>query len=325
MLEEPEQNLEPQMQRHCVKSIRELCGADTQVLMSTHSPYVLSSGINLDGVYRLVRSDDGKLKAVDLASISADRMDFSRLRKSMENDMELLEVLFTPLVIIWEGDCEAGLYPALMRQIEDYPSEWLRGVAVGGDFVKKAYDWFASAEYQTFIVLDGDKPDTLNSLLEKGAPFLALPSNRKIEHIIADELSRKDSKIIATILLSAIGSSGFISWHDDFRSVWPSLAKLFSQEGCERALLPTETALAKLKDATSPIQGPENVSDILRVLEKNKNRRMYESMAGLLHEEQAIPNICMKVLGALKDIWLKNLVLGQYQLDEYGEIKDYIL
>ena len=323
MLEEPEQNLEPQMQRNCVKSIRSLCGVDTQVIMSTHSPYILSSGTDLKGVYRLVRSDDGLLKSVCLDLISADRIDFLKLRKSVPYDMELLEALFAPLAVIWEGDSEAGLYPAIMRRIDDYPSEWLAGITGGGDFSKTASVWFMKAEYQTIVVLDGDNPQTLKSLSERNVPFLALPPGMKIESIIAKGLSCKADDIVSRILLSAIGSSGFISWHDDFRSIWPSLAELFEQEKCVRNVLSTDKVLAKINDDIRPIQRPRTSQDIQRVLEKNKTRRVYETLGLLLYKEQAIPAACIKVLDTLKEIWRKDRPLKQYQLDLLGEPRDY--
>lgn len=323
MVEEPEQNLEPQMQRHSVKSIRNLCGGNTQIIMSTHSPYVLSSSMDLKGVYRLVKSDDGTLNAVCLASISVERIDFLKLRKSVFYEMDLLETLFAPLVVIWEGESEAGLYPALMRQTDDYPSEWLAGVTGGGDFAKTAYAWFNKAEYQAIVVLDGDKQETLKSLFESNAAFLALPAGRKIESIIAESLSDKADDIVAKILLSVIGSSGFIGWHDDFYSIWPPLAQLFEKEGCKRGVLPTDTALAKIADAASPIQRPQSPHDIQRVLEKSKNRRAHEALGNLLHEQQVVPALCISVLNVLREIWRKDRPLGQYQFDASGELKEY--
>jgi len=83
MLEEPEQNLEPQMQRSSVKSVRALCGSDAQIIMATHSPYVLSSIIDLKGVQRLAKSRDGELACVDLGAVSPNGRDFLQLRKKV--------------------------------------------------------------------------------------------------------------------------------------------------------------------------------------------------------------------------------------------------
>ena len=157
MLEEPEQNLEPQMQRDSVKSVRELCGSDAQIIMATHSPYVLSSIMDLNGVQRLTKPRDGKLTSVDLGAVSTDEWGFLRLRKAVPHDMELLEVLFSPLVVIWEGDSEAGLYPALMRQFSDYPSEWLAGINAGDAGFKHLCSWLKRAGYDVQIAGDGQE------------------------------------------------------------------------------------------------------------------------------------------------------------------------
>lgn len=323
MLEEPEQNLEPQMQRSSVKSVRNLCGGDAQIIMSTHSPYVLSSIMDLKGVQRLAKSGDGKLASVDMGAVSIDGWDFFKLRKNVPHDMELLEALFSPLVVIWEGDSEAGFYPALMRQAADYPSEWLAGVNGGDAGLKGPYTWFKKAGYETVVVLDGDNPEALSSLSAEGVAFLALPAGKKLEHIVAEELSSKEDAVVAEILLSGIGVSGRINWYEEFFSIWSALAEIFKEKGLVRKTLPTDAALAEIKDVASKIGSPQSPNNIKWVLEQNKRRQAYESIGVSLSQKGAIPVICSKVLDALKEMWLNQRPLGQYQFDSSGNLCSY--
>jgi putative ATP-dependent endonuclease of the OLD family len=325
MLEEPEQNLEPQMQRNTVKSIRSLCGSDTQIIMSTHSPYVLSSNMDLKGVVKLQRLDDGKLSAINLAEIAVDKTTFFKLRQGIAYEMELFETLFAPLVVVWEGDCEAGFYPSLMRQIKDYPSEWLAGIAGSGDFLKTTCAWFKKGQYKAVAVLDGDKTATLKDLYTNGVAFLALPSGKKIESVVADALSYKADEIAAKVLLTAIGASGSISWHDDFQSVWPSLAEIFRKMGLEKRTLPTDVALAEIENTALSIQQSQKPLDIQRILEKYKKRQVYEVLGTLLCQQKAVPTACSEVLKTLNAIWHKDKdwPLGQYQIDANGKMSLY--
>ena len=320
MLEEPEQNLEPQMQRYSVKSVRELCGSDAQILMATHSPYVLSSIMDLNRVQRLTKTRAGKLMSVDLGAVPTEGWDFLQLRKSVPHDMELLEVLFSPLVVIWEGDSEAGLYPTLMRQLDDYPSEWLAGIDAGDAGFKRLCWWFKQAGYETVVVLDGDSADTLSSLSLADIPFLALPSGKKLEHIVSDALIGMEDDIAVKILLSGIGFSGRINWHNEYPSIWPALAELFNEKGVVQGTMPTDTALVEI----TGVAGPLSPTNIKRVLELNKRRRGYETIASCLHKEGTVPMICGKVLDALKEIWTNDRALGQYQFDEAGNIETYV-
>jgi energy-coupling factor transporter ATP-binding protein EcfA2 len=323
MLEEPEQNLEPQMQRSSVKSVRNLCGGDAQIIMSTHSPYVLSSIMDLKGVQRLAKSGDGDLTSVDMGAVSADGWDFFRFRKTVPHDMELLEALFSPLVVIWEGDCEAGFYPALMRQLTDYPSEWLAGVNGGDAGFKNPCAWFKKAGYETVVVLDGDNPEAILSLSAEGIPFLALPPDKKLEHVVADVLSKMEDAVAAEIIVSGIGVSGRIHWYDEFSAIWPALAEIFKEKCLIRSTLPTEEALAGIKDAAGRTGSSQSPNNIKWILERNKGRQVYETIGIHLHQKEAIPAICVKLLEALKEMWLKQRPLGQYQLDVSGNLSSY--
>ena len=323
MLEEPEQNLEPQMQRSSVKSVMALCGGDTQVIMTTHSPYVLSSVMDLKGVQRLAKSLNGQLTSFHLGTVSADGGDFFRLRKRIPHDMELLEALFSPLVVVWEGDSEAGFYPTLMRQLADYPSEWLAGVNAGDIGLKIPSAWFKGAGYEVMAVLDGDSTGTLSDLSAGGIAFLALPHGKKIEHLLADAFRGMEDGLAAQIILSGIGYSGKINWNNDFPSIWPALAELFREKGLEQKSMSTEGALAGIASVAARIGKPQSPENVQRVLENNKRRRIFEAIAVQLQKNNTIPLICAKVLEALKEIWLNKRPLGQYQFDASGNLSNY--
>jgi putative ATP-dependent endonuclease of OLD family len=325
MLEEPEQNLEPQMQRSTVKSVRTLCGSEAQIIMATHSPYVLSSIIDLKGVQRLAKLHEGKLTCVDLGTVSANGWDFLQLRKRVPHDIELLEALFSSLVVIWEGDSEAGLYPTLMRELADYPSEWLSGVNAGDAGLDRACSWFNKAGYETVVVLDGDSPGTLSSLSAEGISFLALSLGKRLEHIISDALLGMEEGNAARILLLGIGFSGRINWRNEFPSIWPALTELFKEKGLERKALPTDTATAEIAAIASRTGNSQLPNDIHRVLALKKSRRAYETIASCLHKEGAVPGICTNILEALKEIWNDERPHGQYQFDDSGNIQSYTI
>ena len=98
-----------------------------------------------------------------------------------------------------------------------------------------------------------------------------------------------------------------------------ALTELFNEKGLVRGTMPTATALAEIADVASP-HSPTNIK---KVLELNKRRRVYETIASCLHREGTIPIVCGKVLSALKEIWTNERTLGQYQFDEAGNINNY--
>jgi len=210
-----------------------------------------------------------------------------------------------------------------MRQLSDYPSEWLAGVNGGDAGLDRVCSWFKQAGYETVVVLDGDCPGTLSSLSAEGIGFLALPKDKKLEHIVSDALVGMEEGPAAQVLLSAIGFSGEINWHNEFPTIWPALAGLFREKGLERKALPTNVALAEISGAASRIGGSQFPGDLQRVLVLKKSRRAYETIASCLHQKGAIPAICSKVLEALREIWNDQRSPGQYQFDDSGSIQNY--
>jgi hypothetical protein len=50
---------------------------------------------------------------------------------------------------------------------------------------------------------------------------------------------------------------------------------------------------------------------------------VYETIGIGMSQKGAIPAICGKVLDALKEMWLKQRPLGQYQFDASGNLSAY--
>jgi hypothetical protein len=153
---------------------------------------------------------------------------------------------------------------------------------------------------------------------------LALPAGKKLEHIVAEKLSEREEAVVAEILLSGIGVSGRISWHDEFFTIWPALAEIFKEKGLVRKTLPTDEALARIKDIAAKTGNPQFPNNINLVLERNKRRQVYETIGIGMSQRGAIPAICGKALDALKEMWLKQRPLGQYQFDGSGNLSVYI-
>ncbi len=232
MIEEPEQNLEPQLQRSILRFIRSLLeeSDNRQIIVTTHSPYIVSSDLKLDTVIKINESERGNAEGVFLNNIEG-AVPFARIRKRVENDSELFESLFANLVIVWEGESEAGLYNAIMRNRKDFPAEMLTGIDGRGSNLLSICDWFKKAGYDVIAVIDSDisDPDKLN---KAEIPFISLPDGKKIEEVLADILIEIGGEEASKILLQTVGASGTISktkfeGHKD----WADLKAVFESGG----------------------------------------------------------------------------------------------
>lgn len=315
MIEEPEQNLEPQLQRSLIKNIKRICGDNSQIIISTHSPYMLLSTLNLSGVQKLKIYEDGKLISVPLKDVQANGKTFFMIRKTVPHDLELVEALFSSLVVLWEGDCEAGFYQGLMRLTNDYPAEMLAGVNAGDGGIINPALWFKEGGYELIVVLDGDNGEALEKLDKEKIPYIALPKGKKIEHILANQFRNVDEKLASEGLLKSIGTIGEINWQNDFPSFWPALAEIFKNENKERGKLETKVALNKIFDAAKSIDQSPMPENLVEVLLKYKKRYIYESLAQFLYENNYVPKICQEILEILKKIWLKEEPPGHYIFD----------
>ncbi|MCK5056600.1 MAG: ATP-binding protein [Candidatus Aminicenantes bacterium] len=324
MIEEPEQNLEPQLQRSLIKNIEQICGNDSQIILSTHSPYVISSILKMTAVQRLKKSNKDELLAIPLADITARKKNIFKLRKSVPFEMELLEGLFSSLVIIWEGECEAGFYQSLMRLEENFPSEMLAGIIAGGDNCINFSLWFKKAEYDVIVVLDGDKTDTLINLDSNKIPFIALPPNKKIEHIVEESFKNVDDKTASEGFISSIGVTGEINWQNKFSSEWPALAKIFEDEKREMEFVNTEIILERIEGSANLLNDNQMPNNLKTMLHKYKDRHIYEEIASFFFKHNVVHPISKKILQILKDLWFRTKELKQYQFNDNGELIEFI-
>jgi predicted ATP-dependent endonuclease of OLD family len=322
MLEDPGRNLDPQLQRSSIENVKQICGKNSQIIISTHSPYIISPLLKLDGVKRLNKTNGGELLMTSLDEITAGRKTFFILRKQVPHELELFEALFSSLVVLWEGDSETGFYQTLIRLKENFPSEMLAGLNGGGDGCRDLALWLKNAGYDVVVILDGDKELTLNKLYEDNIPFIALPPKKKIEHIIVEQLQKIDENIAARGLISSIGAAGKIFWKNDFNGYWPALAEIIKEEGSKQSI-ETETALKKFKQRIKDNENMIMPKKLDALLASFKKRHFYQELAFFFHQEGAIPKLCETILGTLEEFWFKSKELKQYQFNENGELNEF--
>ncbi|MGQ4876403.1 MAG: ATP-dependent nuclease [Promethearchaeia archaeon] len=221
LIEEPEQNLEPQRQRSIIKIIKKLTNENSQIIIVTHSPFILALNKDLKGVKRVIKNSNGEVKFIDLEKISAGNKFFNDIRKSCDSDFELFESLFSNFIILWEGDCESSFYTTIMRNYKgDFPSEWLLGINCQGDNIIWISKWLKNAEYKVLAILDGDKPDLLNNLKNDGIYFIALKNGDNFENLIEDCLNKLNDIDLCEILIKMIGYNGVISYNNKIMNEW---------------------------------------------------------------------------------------------------------
>ncbi len=320
LLEEPEQNLEPQRQRSIIQMIKKLVGNNTQIIITTHSPFILTRNLTLQGVQRLIRNNEGRLYSFPLSNIRVGRVGFSELRKKVNNEIDLFESLFSNFIVIWEGECELGFYPPIMRSIPNYPSEWLIGLDGGGDYILEIANWLKEANYEVIGILDGDKEETLASLIEKNIPFIALPSNLTIEDLVVESLEKLDNKLIGKILIKSIGTAGSFTYRNEIENSWELLKDIFRNLDPEMKQVKTEDVLREYENITGFSENSYSPNDLKYFLQPYKKRSIYETLSEELIENNAISDKIEKIIEILKQIFKGEKALNFYQFNEQFEI-----
>jgi putative ATP-dependent endonuclease of OLD family len=314
LIEELEQNLEPQLQKQTVKLIQDNIFEDNQIILVTHSPYIISSLLDLNGVQKLFRRNDGTIENSQLWNIKIKEKRFIDLRKNAKYESELLESLFNRLVIFWEGETEAGFYPEYMLSKNIYASVWLSGTC-GGDGVNLLYPkWFKKAGFDVLLVLDGDKESVLEELYKDNIPFIALPMGLAIEKIIGDKLDQIPRSDLNEILLNSIGWSGKI-YGGKYSEIWKDLELLFEKDGYEYLPLDKDEAIKNITNNDELITW--------KILKVNKERMIFKKLAENIRNKNVSINGIDKILNHLKTILNGSQPLGYYQLDENGRINNY--
>ncbi len=329
LIEEPEQNLEPQRQRSIIKIIKNIVNDDTQIIITTHSPYILTLNKNLKGVKKLVKKPEDRLEVIDLGNIiTVNNKNFNHIRKQCDSDFELFESLFSNFIVLWEGDCELNFYTTLMRNLDGFPSEWLVGINCQGDSIKNISKWLKKADYKILAVLDGDKPDLLNDLKNETIPFIALKEGEKFENIIEDCFSNLNNDDYSEVLIEMIGSKGYIGYNNNIMRNWVAFKDIFDnltshiteQNEKYRFKIDTKEFLSKFKDAYNQ-QTDQLPQSIMRILEDLKDKRAYETLAEFLIERHSSIDIILKLLEKVKNIFIGSEDFGFYQLSEQNEFQ----
>lgn len=333
MVEEPEQNLEPQKQRSILRFLNNYLLSDSeyngepgqppnysgQIILTTHSPFIISSDLHLNTIVKLKNDNDGTVSSQLLGQIEHERKRFYEIRKQATHDMELFENLFSELIIIWEGDCEIGLYQTLMRQTPNYPAELLTGLIGGGGRTPIIANWLKNAGYKVIVVLDNDEVNTINELQRTGIYFVTLPPGKKIEQILSESLIIMDNTITTSIIVKAISVFDEVYNYGDFTVDWPELAEVFRKHR-ETRKLPTPLILSAISE-----NPPLTISadSVLRVLTRNKKRYVHETLARELAQFY-MPMLLRALINHLKSAYVNHSVCGQYQLTEEGKLVAYL-
>lgn len=315
MIEEPEQNLEPQLQRSILKFISDLLGENSnrQFIITTHSPYIVSADLKLDKVIKLNVNESNKVEGLFFYTIK----DTIKIRKRVQNDSELFESLFSNLVIVWEGESEAGLYNAIMRNRKDFPEEMLTGIDGQGSNVLSICEWFKAAKYDVIAVIDSDIGDP-KQLYRSEIPFISLSNGNKIEEALADILMNIDGKDAAEILVRVIGASGMINKTAfEGHNGWADLKAVFTSEGAVNEVQ-TEKVWESFKYKSLPER-----KIIIDYLCGCKKRYYHDVLGEMLVKHWDKLGIIKLVIEKLKSIWFNRKELGQYQFTNKGELELY--
>lgn len=313
LLEEPEQNLEPQLQGSILETLKNIVEAKEnkkQFIITTHSPHILSNNTVLSGIVKLEKDSDDKLISLNMETIkTAGGKYFADVRNFAHTDIELFESLFSSVVIIWEGDSDIGFYTGLIKCMK-YPSELLYGICGEGSSIHMLAEWFQTANYKTIVILDGDNENIIDKLCERNISFMALPRDKNLEHIIARELIKLPDSKLYKVLLSVVGLRGEVNSYPDYESKWPALYKIFEEENATRSKISMELANKRIETIARENRircSPEDENKIGWILGKYKNRRELEELARLMIEENCVPDISKEILRYLREIWLRKM------------------
>lgn len=152
-LEEPEQNLEPTMQRKIMKSI--MSQNNGQAFFVTHSPEVVKM-FEFDKIFIMQNGMVKSLPSVD-----------NKFEKHLERfaKHQLLSGLFSKCVLLVEGDAEESGIPILSNEWDDTIDDCGIQVikCVGKDNIPKYADFYGRVDILNISLLDNDK-DIKNQL-----------------------------------------------------------------------------------------------------------------------------------------------------------------
>lgn len=217
-IEEPETHMHPQMQSVFIKNILKFLKdvkLDAQVIMTTHSPHILSAS-NFESIRYFTPVQDTN------TAIVKDLMEFNKklIEKKTENETKeetaekketkkflqqyltlgKCDLFFADKAILFEGTVERILLPVFIDKIEkenkDYKlsEQYISSIEIGGAYINKFKELLEFLDIKTLIITDIDSvnPDTTKAEVEGGKNLLTsnvtlkdwIPGIEKIEELL---------------------------------------------------------------------------------------------------------------------------------------------
>ena len=217
-IEEPEAHMHPQMQSVFIKNILKFLKdvkIDAQVIMTTHSPHILSAS-NFESIRYFTPVQDTN------TAIVKDLMAFNKklTEKKTENETKekteektdtkkflqqyltlgKCDLFFADKAILFEGTVERILLPVFIDKIEKENKEcklseqYISSIEIGGAYINKFKELLEFLCIKTLIITDIDSvnPDTTKAEVEGGKNLLTsnvtlkdwIPGIKKIEELL---------------------------------------------------------------------------------------------------------------------------------------------
>lgn len=203
-IEEPEAHMHPQMQSVFIKNINKFLDyvkLDAQVIITTHSPHILSAS-NFESIRYFTPAQDTN------TAIIKDMMEFNKKLTEQETKKFLQQYLtlgkcdlfFADKAILFEGTVERILLPVFIEKIEKeskkykLSEQYISSIEIGGAYINKFKELIEFLGIKTLIITDIDsvKPDSTMAEVESGKDLLTsnvtlknwMPGKEKIDELL---------------------------------------------------------------------------------------------------------------------------------------------
>ncbi len=210
-IEEPEAHMHPQMQSVFIKNIIRFLKdvkLDAQVIMTTHSPHVLSAS-KFESIRYFTPVQDAN------TAIIKDMMEFNEKltkKKTKEFLQQYLtlgkcDLFFADKVVMFEGTVERILLPVFIEKFEKetkthiLSEQYISSIEIGGAYINKFKELLEFLGLKTLIITDIDsvKSDSNKTEVEKGKGLLTsnttlkdwIPGKEKIDELLDETVSKE--------------------------------------------------------------------------------------------------------------------------------------